>query len=360
MSEFKPIKAKHVNAYSLDKFSKKNLFDLANNEKYSKYSHINLTSVIEFLTVTDTASRRKVKNPKKFINNFQDKKKLEAYLKHYETVKKNLPLISLKYEKYSNEIDILLERLKEKISEYIKYFNNNTSFITKKHGSIFSIWNSNADTFGWTVDIEWVGSNSKFNGLYDEIVLISEKLKDKKYDGLPYENYILDYKVDWKALPKKPFGTVEHQKKIGPNLNKINYFGKPIGFYYPVYPHYYLAILKEFEENWLELIRDRIRKISRDEHLETTDLYVYVLSNKAIPNLYKIGWTSGLPEDRAQELSTTGVPHPYKVEYSKKFKNADKIEKQCHDHFKKSRVANNREFFEVSLKEIKEFIDSIQ
>lgn len=359
MSEFKGIKAKDVNAYSLDKFSKRNLDDLANDEKYVKYSHINLISVISFLTVADTASRPKVKNPRKFINNFQDRKKLEDYLKHYEIVKKNLPLISSKYEKYSNEIDILLESLKKKISEYINYFNNNTLFITKKNSSIFNIWNTHADTFGWTVDIEWVASKSKFNSLYDEIILISEKLKDKKYDGLPFENYILDYKVDWKALPKKPWGTVEHQKEIGPDLSKINYFGKPIGFYYPVYPHHFLALLKEFEENWLDLIRDRLRKILRDEHLETKDLYVYVLSNKAIPNLYKIGWTSGLPEDRAQELSTTGVPHPYKVEYSKKFKNADKIEKQCHDHFKKNRVANNREFFEVPLNEIREYIDSI-
>jgi len=363
MSDFKGIKAKDVNAYNLDqRFGDNNKKFLERIEKIElqKYSHINLSSIIQFLTVIDTSYRPKVKNPKKYIDNIDDKKILETYIDHYGVVKKNIPIISAQYDKYSNEIIRLLQNLSDKIKEYINYFNANTSFTTKKHGSIFTIWDSHADTFGWTVDIEWLASKKKFSDLYEAIILVSKKLQDKKYDGLPYENYIIDYKVNWKALPKAPWGAVEHQKTIGPNLEKINYYGKPIGFYYPVSPHYYLALLIEFEENWLEIIRNRLRIISRNEHLKTTDMYIYVLSNKAIPNLYKIGWTSGLPEDRADELTTTGVPHPYKVEYSKKFKNAVQIEKQCHDHFKKNRVANNREFFEVPINEIKDYIDSIK
>lgn len=43
--------------------------------------------------------------------------------------------------------------------------------------------------------------------------------------------------------------------------------------------------------------------------------YVYIISNKAMPDLYKIGYTMKDPKIRAAELSTTGVPHEYIVEY---------------------------------------------
>lgn len=43
--------------------------------------------------------------------------------------------------------------------------------------------------------------------------------------------------------------------------------------------------------------------------------FVYVLSNKAIPEMVKIGMTDRLSENRAKELWRTGVPLPFKVEY---------------------------------------------
>lgn len=43
--------------------------------------------------------------------------------------------------------------------------------------------------------------------------------------------------------------------------------------------------------------------------------WIYVISNKAMPGLVKVGYSSKDPKGRAQELDHTGTPHPYVVEY---------------------------------------------
>lgn len=126
------------------------------------------------------------------------------------------------------------------------------------------------------------------------------------------------------------------------------------------YLKWYFKKLVDANEQEIRKIELVLRSRKRQTELADNLFYVYVMSNQAYPNIYKIGWTSSLPEERAEELTGTGHLYPFKVEYSKKFKNAEQIEIQCHDHFKKNRVANNREFFEVPLKKIKEYIDSIQ
>ena len=88
--------------------------------------------------------------------------------------------------------------------------------------------------------------------------------------------------------------------------------------------------------------------------------FVYILSNKSYENTYKVGWTSMLPEERAEQLSReTGVLYPFKVVYKKKFKDAEKTEKKIHKNFNKYRVKRNKEYFEINLDELKDYIDSI-
>lgn len=43
--------------------------------------------------------------------------------------------------------------------------------------------------------------------------------------------------------------------------------------------------------------------------------WVYIITNKSMPGLVKIGYTMKDPELRAAELYNTGSPHPYKVDY---------------------------------------------
>lgn len=86
--------------------------------------------------------------------------------------------------------------------------------------------------------------------------------------------------------------------------------------------------------------------------------YVYVLMNPSMQNLVKIGKTKREPEERAKELSTTGVPTPFIVVYSCYFENCSKAEYFVHEYLESEgfRVSSKREFFEIPIKDA---IDSV-
>jgi hypothetical protein len=99
--------------------------------------------------------------------------------------------------------------------------------------------------------------------------------------------------------------------------------------------------------------------------------YVYVLMSPAFPTLLKIGRTTKNPQERANELSTTGSPEKFVVVHSVMTNDCVFLEQSLHEHYKEKRYSQNREFFEVSvadaIKKIEElvlennlFIDSIE
>lgn len=91
--------------------------------------------------------------------------------------------------------------------------------------------------------------------------------------------------------------------------------------------------------------------------------YIYILTNRSMPNLVKIGKTHRNPDERAEELSrATGVATPFDVVYYECFEDCDKTEKLIHQLLqdKGLRLSNNREFFEYNQKfNIKKIIDLI-
>jgi hypothetical protein len=64
-----------------------------------------------------------------------------------------------------------------------------------------------------------------------------------------------------------------------------------------------------------------------------------------MPGLYKVGWTERSPEERAKELSGTGLPTPYKVAYSKSTNLTADIEKTIHKNLDYCRLRSNRGIF---------------
>jgi hypothetical protein len=58
----------------------------------------------------------------------------------------------------------------------------------------------------------------------------------------------------------------------------------------------------------------------------------YVMTNEHIPNLIKIGMTTRTPNERSSELSSTGLPGRWSVEYSIFVPNCEKIEKKFIRH----------------------------
>jgi hypothetical protein len=77
--------------------------------------------------------------------------------------------------------------------------------------------------------------------------------------------------------------------------------------------------------------------------------FVYVLSTKAIPDLLKIGFSLKHPAIRAQELSGSGMPHPYRVEYCAFLNNPYETEQAIHRALAHKHEA--KEFFRISAEE---------
>lgn len=74
--------------------------------------------------------------------------------------------------------------------------------------------------------------------------------------------------------------------------------------------------------------------------------WVYVLSNVAMPGIFKIGMTTSTPEIRAKEVSQgTGVPMPYVVEHAFYSENPKEDESAIHEALTEYRLNPNREFF---------------
>lgn len=77
--------------------------------------------------------------------------------------------------------------------------------------------------------------------------------------------------------------------------------------------------------------------------------YIYILSNPSMPGLVKIGKTTTSPDQRVLELHTTGVPTPFVLELSVEVDDCTASERAVHLALQSHRVANNREFFQISV-----------
>ena len=77
--------------------------------------------------------------------------------------------------------------------------------------------------------------------------------------------------------------------------------------------------------------------------------YVYIISNKAMPGLFKVGYTLKDPALRAQELNSTGVPHPYLVEFEILVDEPYTLEQNVHSYLK--RFNESKEWFRCDFDE---------
>jgi len=77
--------------------------------------------------------------------------------------------------------------------------------------------------------------------------------------------------------------------------------------------------------------------------------WVYVITNKAMPGLVKVGFSTKDPELRAGELNHTGSPHPYLVEYDLLIDEPYQIEQKTHRLLSSKREA--KEWFRCTPEE---------
>ncbi len=73
---------------------------------------------------------------------------------------------------------------------------------------------------------------------------------------------------------------------------------------------------------------------------------IYVLTNDAMPDYIKIGYTAADDvETRMKQLDTTGLPLPFRLHACIEVENAQQLERLAHDVFASQRARSNREFF---------------
>ena len=77
--------------------------------------------------------------------------------------------------------------------------------------------------------------------------------------------------------------------------------------------------------------------------------FVYVLTNSAMPGLVKIGKTERTPDERAEELQSTGVPFAFELQWFGQFEDMAAVELKLHKCFHKQRVSKWREFFKIDV-----------
>ena len=75
--------------------------------------------------------------------------------------------------------------------------------------------------------------------------------------------------------------------------------------------------------------------------------WVYVLTNLALPDLVKVGFTLKDTKLRAQELSHTGVPGKWVVQYEAYVVNPREIEQKAHKSLKQ--YLHSKEFFTCTV-----------
>lgn len=77
--------------------------------------------------------------------------------------------------------------------------------------------------------------------------------------------------------------------------------------------------------------------------------FVYILSNKLMPGILKIGFTERRVEDRVQELNkSTGVPSDFDIEVYFPTDSPSENEARVHKLLSEFRI-KNKEFFKISL-----------
>ena len=121
----------------------------------------------------------------------------------------------------------------------------------------------------------------------------------------------------------------------------------------------YFTLIPE-NNGWQKVVYYTNRRIDKYKNKGNGDSWIYVLSNASMPGSIKIGYTKSTPDERAKQLSSsTGVASPFIVEHAFLCFNAESLEGELHKFFDSYRISNNREFFRVSLKEVKKAVENL-
>ncbi len=147
-------------------------------------------------------------------------------------------------------------------------------------------------------------------------------------------------------------------KRITLEEANVNFFPKP--FDYPVNTSTYFTLTTDKQDPTIDHVHYWIKNQSVDLSLSLGEGYLYILSNKSIPGILKIGYTDRTPQERVKEInSATGVITNWYVANSFACRSPKVIESLVHTQLKDCRITNNKEGFAVNLHEAERIISNI-
>jgi hypothetical protein len=82
--------------------------------------------------------------------------------------------------------------------------------------------------------------------------------------------------------------------------------------------------------------------------------WLYVITNRAMPGLVKVGFSTKDPQLRARTLNNTGAPHPYVVAYDVLVRDPQVAERLVHQRLKQ--YSEGKEWFRCSLELVRDVI----
>lgn len=121
-------------------------------------------------------------------------------------------------------------------------------------------------------------------------------------------------------------------------------------------PSYYFTLTPDSENpGWdkVTYYTNRLRHIHMEKPM-TGCQYIYILTNKSMPGLVKIGFTKNKPSERVKQINAaTGVPINFDVRFQFPCFNAHDLENEIHTYLDQNgfRVNKNKEFFNITLDE---------
>ena len=102
-----------------------------------------------------------------------------------------------------------------------------------------------------------------------------------------------------------------------------------------------------------DLITDQAKSMSMSKPPREGFGFIYIMSNRSMPGVLKVGLTTKALIYRQKELSTTGIPTPFEVEkiYQIDQKLLRDVEKEAHSILKNKNLHHGKEFFKASSKD---------
>ena len=145
-------------------------------------------------------------------------------------------------------------------------------------------------------------------------------------------------------------------KRITLEEAKLDYYPKPDGVSCEYADGYTLT--QDPDDEFNDYVNYWIKNNKFNAALSFNEGYIYILGNKSLPGLLKIGYTDRTPQERVKEINgATGVITPWYVENAFACRAPLQIESLIHKKLKPFHV--NKEGFAVTLSHAEEIITGV-